>query len=532
MPKLRTPAPNATVLIEDGRPLSESLIWPLQRTFYEREGLQAWKPKAVPFYITSNAFTARAYARTVTGFLRDLLAAGQIDRGAPVYLVELAAGSGQFACLFLRRLAELRSTIPALAGLDLRYVMTDFAESNIGTWESHERLAPFRDQGLLDFAVFDLERDDELHLRRAGVTLGAGALVNPVVALANYTFDSTTQDAFQVKDGVLYERMACVLSTRKERDRTDPELLQRIQVRYTLQPAADGRYEDPLLARVLERYRTGYQEASFLLPIGAFHCVRSFQALSGGRLLLLTGDKAVTREDEFRNQQDPRFFVHAGGCFSFLLNLHALGRYFEEGGGTSLQVDRRDQRLKVAALLSAFPGVSWDETRIAFRQAQEDFGPADYHALVFGLRDQQETLPLPVILAQIRLGNWDYELVFSWREQLVKLAAQAPAWLQDDLADALEHVWEEYYPIQRDLAFELARIFVVLKRPQQAIRFCHESLRLHGPHFLTFLSIGYSCVLLGRDEEAVSWIDRSLGLKPDNPAATSLRDSLRTRLGH
>jgi hypothetical protein len=523
--------PEATVVIEEGRRLSESLIWELQRAFYAREGLRAWKPRAVPFYITSNAFTARAYARTVGGFLRDLVAAGRIDRTAPVYLVELAAGSGQFAYLFLRRMAELQAQVPALAGLDLRFVMTDFAQGNIDAWEGHERLAAFREPGRLDFAVFDLERDHELRLRRTGVTLVAGAAANPMVVLANYAFDSTTQDAFQVRDGVLYERLTRVLSTRQERDLGDPDLLQRIQVRYDLRRVQGPRYDDARLLSLLERYRHDHDEASFLLPVGAFRCIRTFEGLSRGGLLLLTGDKAVTRDDELAHGRDPRFFVHAGGCFSFLVNLHALGRYFQEAGGTALLLDRRDQRLQVAALLTEVPGATWDETRLAFRQSQEDFGPCDYHSLVFGLREQNATLSLPAILAQIRLGGWDYELVFSWREQIIKLAPQAPAWQQADLADALERVWDEYYPIQRDLAFEIARIFVVLKRPEQAMRFAHESLRAHGPHYLTYLSIGYSCVLLGREAEATSWIERSLALNPDNAAAIALRDSLLARLG-
>jgi tetratricopeptide (TPR) repeat protein len=302
-------------------------------------------------------------------------------------------------------------------------------------------------------------------------------------------------------------------------------------VRYDLAPVPPDRYDDPRLVALLEWYRERHRDGSFLLPLGALRCVRTFEAMSGGRLLLLTGDKAVTRDDEVAHAGDPTFYVHAGGCFSFLANLHALARDFEAAGGTALLVDRRDQRLKVAALLTSFPGVAWDETRVAFGQSQEDFGPADYHALVFGLREQNATLTLPVILAQLRLGGWDYELVFSWREQIVKLAPKAPAWQQADLAEALERVWEEYYPIQRDLAFELSRMFVVLKRPEQAIRFCRESLRTHGPHYLTYLSIGYSCVLLGLEAEAVEWIDRSLELQPDNEAARSLRAGLGKRLG-
>jgi tetratricopeptide (TPR) repeat protein len=351
-----------------------------------------------------------------------------------------------------------------------------------------------------------------------------------MVLLANYAFDSTRQDAFQVEGGVVRERLARVLSTREEPDLHDPELLQRIQVRYALAPVAETRYDDPRLLRLLEGYRRDYPLASFLLPVGAFRCVQAFEAISGGRLLLLTGDKAVTRDDELAHDRAPGFYVHGGGAFSFLANLHALGRYFEDAGGTALQVDRRDQRLKVAALLSAIPGTAWDETRLAYRQAMEDFGPADYHALVFSLRDKCPTLPLTAILAQLRLGCWDYELVLSWREEIVKQAAQAPPWQQADLADALERVWEEYYPIQRDLAFELARILVVLKRPEAAIRFAEESLRSHGPHYLTYLSIGYSCTLLGRDADAIGWLDKSIALQPDNRPALELRASLVKRL--
>jgi tetratricopeptide (TPR) repeat protein len=119
--------------------------------------------------------------------------------------------------------------------------------------------------------------------------------------------------------------------------------------------------------------------------------------------------------------------------------------------------------------------------------------------------------------------------VFSWREPIIKLAPQAPPWQQADLADALERVWDEYYPIQRDLAFELSRIFAVLKRPEQVLRFCQESLRTHGPHYLTYLSLGYACVLLGRAADAIAWIERSLELNPDNAAAVSLLDGLRAQ---
>ena len=524
--------PRAEVLIERGRRLSESLLWPLQRAFYEREGLAAWKPKAVPFYITSNAFTARAYARTVAGLLRDLAAAGpeHLDRTAPVYLVELAAGSGQFACLFLRRLLELRDAIPALRGLDLRYVMTDFASASVDAWPAHERLAPFFEQGLLDCATFDLEADRALRLR-SGAVLAKGGLANPLIAIANYTFDSTAQDAFQVEDGFLHERLAAVYSTQEEPDRADPGMLARLQLRWESVPVAGRRFEDPLAERVLERCRRELPVASFLVPTGALRCVRTLWDLTGGRLALLCGDKAVSRADEIAHTEAPRFYVHGGGCFSFQLDLHALALYFEEGGGRAFVGGSRDQRFKVGAFLGPLPGLHPDETALAFRDAQQEFSPADYYALVHGLRSTTADAPLEVLLAQIRLGGYDYELVFSWRETIAKRAPEAPAWLQAELADALDRVWEEYFPTQRDLAFEIARILLAVKRPLRALFFCRESLRLAGPHPLTFLSAAYACVLLGREGEALAYLEESLALDGENVAARNLRDQLEQRLG-
>ena len=524
--------PRADVLIERGQRLSESMIWPLQRAFYEREGLLAWKPKAVPFYITSNAFTARAYARTVAGFLRDLAAAGPglFDPAAPVYIVELAAGSGQFACLFLRRLLELRDAIPALRGIDLRYVMTDFAPSSVDAWPAHERLAPFFDRGLLDCAPFDLESDRELRLR-SGAVLRPGALRNPLIAIANYTFDSTAQDAFQVEAGTLHERLAAVYSTQEEPDRGDPAMLARIGLRWQSSPIAGRRFDDPLAERVLLRRRREMPVASFLMPTGAFRCVRNLWDLTGGRLVLLCGDKAVSRADELAEAGAPRFYVHGGGCFSFQLDLHALAQYFEEGGGRALVGASRDKRFKVGAYLGPLPGLSPDETRLAFAEQQESFSPADYYALVYGLRSTTADAPLEVLLSQIRLGSHDYELVFSWRETLAKRAPDAPPWLQAELADALDRVWDEYFPMQRDLAIEIARILLAMKRPEPALFYCRESLRLAGPQALTFLSAGYACVLLGREREALAYVEQCLAQDGENAAGRSLREQLERRLG-
>src|SRR5687768_9262342 len=83
-------------VIETGVPLAESMLWQLQRTFYDRRGTTAWSEGTVPFYVTCNPFMARAYARVIVGFLRDCAAALGPEpwstlREKPVYVVELGA---------------------------------------------------------------------------------------------------------------------------------------------------------------------------------------------------------------------------------------------------------------------------------------------------------------------------------------------------------------------------------------------------------------------------------------------------------
>ena len=77
---------NLTVL-ETAQPLSRSLLWKLQREFFRQKSTGAWGEGIVPSYITSNPFTAGAYARVVSGYLLDLLRHGKINLDQPVYII-------------------------------------------------------------------------------------------------------------------------------------------------------------------------------------------------------------------------------------------------------------------------------------------------------------------------------------------------------------------------------------------------------------------------------------------------------------
>jgi len=165
-------------VLESGRRLSESSTWRLQREFFDRRGAKAWSENRVPSHVTSNAYIAEAYLQLALRFIQDGVTAPPgspmaIDPTQPVHILELGAGHGYFGYLFLCKLLEVSAQLP-FAMPPVRYVLTDFTESNLAAWRAHPRLEPFFKAGMLDLARFDAERDTELVLERSGERLATG----------------------------------------------------------------------------------------------------------------------------------------------------------------------------------------------------------------------------------------------------------------------------------------------------------------------------------------------------------------------
>ncbi|MCA9932239.1 MAG: SAM-dependent methyltransferase, partial [Anaerolineales bacterium] len=192
-------------IIEGDRRLSQSLLWQIQRLYFERSGMAAWQDDVVPHSISSNPVMARTYSRVVWGYLRDCAAAAQagdmaLDPAQPIYIVELGAGSGRLAHHFLHQFHD-RQANGTLAGLTVKYVMTDFVPQIVEFWQQQEKLQRWVDAGLLDFALFDVTDKRLLSLRHANLTLTPDRFANPPILIANYFFDSIPQDSFVIEDG-------------------------------------------------------------------------------------------------------------------------------------------------------------------------------------------------------------------------------------------------------------------------------------------------------------------------------------------
>src|SRR5258708_3566560 len=185
-------------VLEKDVPLSQSVIWGLQRDFYAQRGLKAWNEDLVPSYITNNPFIAEIFAGIVAAFVQDCMSSAQrgyqsLSAEDPLRILELGAGTGKFSYLFLRKLAPLlqRQNIPLQL---VRYCMTDTSESLVAEWRANAYLQEFVSSGMMEFAIF-----------QAGEKHQSFQTKGPLVVIANYVFDSLPQDAFAVKSGEIHE---------------------------------------------------------------------------------------------------------------------------------------------------------------------------------------------------------------------------------------------------------------------------------------------------------------------------------------
>jgi hypothetical protein len=516
-------APSAGYMIEEKKRLSESLLWKLQRQYYDQRGLSAWESGTVPSYVTSNAFIASSYAQVVMGFLRDALAAtargdaaARIDPAQTVYIVELAAGHGRFSFLFLKKFfALLKSS--SLSGLRICYVMTDFTESNLRSWAAQPLFQEFLEAGVLDFGLFDIEKDASIKLTRAGKTLTASEIANPVIVFANYIFDTLTQDVFRIEGGNVNEVLVTTRHAQPQPpDLSNPEVMSQFSLSYEHRPIdPTNYYPEPFLNNLLHNYRQRLSDTTIALPTGGLRGIARLLALSGNRLLLISSDKGYTHEDElfFLSTQHIQFH----GSLSMMVNYHAVGLALAEqpGGSVSMATNQRHINLKTAAFLVGGSEQQFRDTQLTFAEHMDTFGPYDFYTLLAQVRQHSPQPTLEQILGLLRVSRYDPNVVLEYSKELLEQSGNASDALKHELHAALIRCWENFYPLGRDLPFELGRILLAMRRPREAIEFNKHSLRMFGEHPVTHGNMGICYYHSEQFEDSLRSFERSLELSPN-----------------
>jgi tetratricopeptide (TPR) repeat protein len=521
-----------TTTLERKRRLSESVLWKLQRNYFDCQGVEAWSTAAVPHHITCSPFIAQAYARIVLAFLRDYpsVKTGKedpgllpFDPGRPLYIVELGSGSGRFAYLFLKQFLAHHSV---LRDIPIKFVMTDFAERTIESWRAHSWFQPFVENGVLDFARFDVERDRKLKLVYSGETISAKTLKHPIVVIANYLFDSIPQDAFFVSGGELFETLVTATTPQKETDPNDPEILSRVELSYDYNRVNGHYYDNAKWNRILADYKKRLPDTGFLFPNAALRCLENLRRLSRGRMLLLSGDRGYSSDEALlEGQGAPTMAVH--GSFSMMVDYQIIGEYCRQLGGEALHPAHSAKSLNISAFIFGHTASNFSETRQAYTEAIEKFGPDDFFTLKEGMSEIYEALSVDQILAFLRLSCWDYRRFCDCLPALKKHLPDMTALQKQQLHEAIVKVWDSYLPIgeEGDLAFDLGTILLEMEFNAEALEFLQRSVDLYSIAPGTAYNIAVCYYGLGQTDQALDYVNMALGLDPEFAEAKAMRST-------
>jgi SAM-dependent methyltransferase len=498
--------PSLTVLERDVQ-LSQSVLWRMQREYYAARGVRVWTEDAVPQYITNNPFIAEIYARIVLDFMKDCGA-------KPLRILELGAGTGKFAFLFLRRLRDLLRA-SGIAPSAVRYCLTDCSEPLLQTWRANEHLAGLVADGILEFELLQVGEESKLRFI-------AESPPGPLVVIANYVLDSLAQDAFVVKDGELFDALVTTRSPAPEAS------LAQLQISFQDLKAGARRYPDPVWNNILESYRATLAAATLTFPTQALRTLADLAARSDGNFLALVADKGFAYEEDLALAQGPPALeFHASGCFSLMVNLDAIARHFEATGGKALLPDKYSA-LSVCAFLRGAPGLQFSNTEDAYRDAQRAIGPDDVFTLFAWLNAHMEEMSVAQILAALRLTRWD---PIAMLRLFPVLAPQVQSVVAErrDLRNAVLRTWENHYPVgpgENALAFQCGVILLGLRFYEEAETMFRVSQRVLGTSAATSYNLGLCATGLGRPGDALTLMADACSLDPAFEPAQAARRRL------
>jgi hypothetical protein len=513
-------------VLEDFRPLSQSLLWGKIGEFYEAHGRSAFTEHTVPNYVTTNAFVARAYSRVIFGFLKDAIAAGQIDPEHPIYVIEIGAGSGR---LGYRTFLELRNLATAAGlSLNIKLILTDLGEANREFWLNHFRLVPLIEQGLIDVARFNVSTDRELHLEASGVHLAPGSFKNPAILLANYVFDTLPCDLYWVDaEGQLSESLVELCSSVEVQDWAEPKVWGSLTMNVHRRPIQSTSYADPAWNAIMQQCVAQVRDGVVVFPAGALRSLGNLSELFNNRFLLLSSDKGY-HHPEFSPTKEVHFSID--GCFSIDVNFRAFELWFQSLGGQSFFPSYNNKRLETCAFarLDSVPLVN---TALAFEDAIAAFSPYDYLRVAMWAEPGQRPISILEYLAFLRLSNYDSLIASRHADQLLEKIPNAKAEERHQLLLAIDRVWAGYFPLgeQEDAPLALGKMMIALAYWEPAVELLIASVGIYGETGENTYHLALCCLQLDDLERAAYLAGQAVKLAPNEPKNQDLVKAIAER---
>jgi tetratricopeptide (TPR) repeat protein len=340
-------------------------------------------------------------------------------------------------------------------------------------------------------------------------------------------FDSIPQDAFLAADGQLFEILVTLSTPEKQSDLSDPEILSRLMIDYDEKLVNGNYYSDRDWNRILLDYKRRLHDSPFLFPTATLNCIRNLHRLSKGNMLLLSGDRGYSSDAALLDGRGaPVMAVH--GSISMMVDYQIIGEYCRNLGAEVLHPSHCAESLNISAFIFGDSAGGFNETRAAYDEVIEKFGPDDFFTLKQGFREIYNALTLGQILAFLRLSCWDYRRFWECLPALKKHLPAMTGVQKQQLREAIVKVWDSFLPIgeESDLAFDLGTLLVEMDFHEEALEFLQSSVDLHGIAPGTAYNIAVCYYSLGRMDQALDYLNQALSLDNEFAEAKILRAEL------
>jgi hypothetical protein len=510
-------------VLEHAVPLSQSRLWHMHRSFYEREGMRAWGDGHVPHQITTNPTIATAYADVIVSFLRDCDAAGRLDHSQRVHVLELGSGSGRFAHALVRRLRELLGAT-ALRDLPVTVVLSDFDVAKLEQLAANPRLQAHLEDGWLDLATVDVAAPAEVRTWRSAAVLADA----PLVVVANYLFDSVPADAYAIRNGRAHDVRVSLLADAPDLDLDAPGSMERL--RFSWEVAEGAAPTTPEIDAVLARYAEVLDDTVVVLPTTALACLDSLVAAAASPVLALVADKGWAHLRDLTALDWPSIVPH-GGAVSVMVDFDAIARIVRSRGGTALLPRHRAQHLIVGAF--TFGDLPVPETALRYRDLLAEGGPDDVFDVRAAMAPVGGQLTMEQALSMLRTNRWESQLFVDLFPVLLDLAPRVTPAAQADLAVAVGKVWDAWFPIGEpaDIALCLGLLLSGIGHHREALDFFAASHEQRGRNANACLASAVAHHELRELELSLKDVTEALAMEPGLEAARALVLQIEAELG-
>jgi len=231
---------------------------------------------------------------------------------------------------------------------------------------------------------------------------------------------------------------------------------------------------------------------------------------------------------------EPHMSVH--GSVSFMVNFHAIARWFHRRGGESMSTGRLEG-LKVFMGWTGAPVGGCSQARLCFHQFVDPsgFSPDDFHTLQREIKAKVAAPPLRLCLSLLRLASHDSEVYWKLHRRILQTSRDPDMSVtvdRDAAIDVSRLAQTNFSVVERhDVCFEAGRWLMVLRRFDVAHRMLARSLALHGEHYVTHHNIGICKFRCGDLEGAMDSFEACLAVKPRYREARAWLERTQAKLG-